>query len=42
MEHINVTWTQVPRDVLELYGIIMLAIDIIAISKYCSLSLIKG
>jgi len=33
MEHMNITWLQVPRDIIEKYGDVTLAINIMAINK---------
>jgi len=33
MNHVNITWTQVPEDILQRYGNVTLAIDIMAINK---------
>jgi len=32
-EHVNITWIKVPRELLEIYGDMTLAIDIMAINK---------
>jgi len=32
-EHVNLTWTKVPSDILEKYGEVTIAIDIMAINK---------
>jgi len=32
-EHVNLTWTKVPSDILEKYGDVTIAIDIMAINK---------
>ena len=32
-QHVNITWTRVPREILQKYGEVTLAIDIMAINK---------
>ena len=33
MQHVNVIWTQLPEEILDKYGEVTLAIDIMAINK---------
>jgi len=33
MQHVNITWTRVPQEILQKYGEVTLAIDIMAINK---------
>jgi len=32
-QHVNITWTRVPREILQRYGEVTLAVDIMAINK---------